>query len=52
MLDMIGILFSSVIILIVVVRSVQLDSARPWFQSVNRDVAPRPAGKTGWQRHS
>ena len=34
MLDLTGILFSSVMMLIVIVRAVQLDRTQPWFQKV------------------
>lgn len=46
MLDMLGILFSSVMILIVVVRAVRLDSVQPWFQNVKRTVASPLGGRT------
>jgi hypothetical protein len=47
---MVGILLSSVMMLIVIVRAVQLDSMQPWFQNVKRDLAPTPPGKTRWKR--
>jgi hypothetical protein len=34
MLDVAGIMFSSVMILFVVIRAVRLDRVRPWFQTV------------------
>jgi hypothetical protein len=49
MLDLAGIMFSSVMMLIVIVRAAQLDRAQPWFQAVKRKDAP-PADKRAWQR--
>ncbi len=44
MLDIAGILFSSVMVLFVVVRAVQLDRTLPWFQAIARkDAAAKPA---------
>jgi len=40
MLDLTGILISSVIMLIVIVRAAQLDSSSPWFER-----APNPEGR-------
>lgn len=42
MLDLFGILFSSIIMMLVIVRAVQLDKTQPWFQAVRR----RPAETT------
>jgi hypothetical protein len=53
MLDLAGILFSSVMMLFVIVRAVQLDRSEPWFQTISRkkedagQSAPRP-----WRRRS
>jgi hypothetical protein len=52
MLDLTGILFSSVMMLIVIVRAVQLDATQPWFQKVKRKEAPAPARLTPWKRES
>ena len=40
MLDLMGIMFSSVIMLFIIVRAVQLDSTQPWFQAVTRTKGP------------
>ena len=40
MLDLMGIMFSSVIMLFVIVRAVQLDSTQPWFQTIARNKGP------------
>jgi hypothetical protein len=52
MLDLFGIMFSSVMMLMVIIRAVQLDRAQPWFQKVKRKDAPVPAEKQGWQRRT
>jgi hypothetical protein len=41
-LDLTGILFSSVMMLIVIVRTLQMDRLQPWFQKVKRKEAPTP----------
>ncbi|MEA2727170.1 MAG: hypothetical protein QOF70_1645 [Acetobacteraceae bacterium] len=43
MLDLTGIMFSSIMMLIVIVRAVQLDGVQPWFQKVKRKEDPTPA---------
>ncbi|MFL5282239.1 MAG: hypothetical protein ACJ8AW_14950 [Rhodopila sp.] len=42
MLDLSGILFSSIIMMLVIIRAVQLDRVQPWFQTLKR----RPVEKT------
>jgi hypothetical protein len=32
MLDLLGILFSSIMMFLVILRAIQLDSTQPWFQ--------------------
>jgi hypothetical protein len=50
MLDDAGIMFSSVMILFVIVRAVRLDSVQPWFQAMTgRDDAGKTARRP-WQR--
>jgi hypothetical protein len=34
MLDLTGILFSSIMMLLVIVRAVRMDQRQPWFQSI------------------
>lgn len=52
MLDLYGILFTSVMILMVIVRALKADRTQPWFQAIRRDdVRPSP-GKRSWQRRS
>lgn len=49
MLDLAGITFSSLMMLIIITRAVQLDRSRPWFQKVKRrDDAAAAAGKRRW----
>jgi len=38
MLDLAGILFSSIMMFIVIVRAVQLDRTKPWFEGVKAKV--------------
>ena len=52
MLDLFGIMFSSVMMLMVVIRAVQLDRSQPWFQKVKREDAPAVAEKRVWRRSS
>ena len=50
MLDLTGIMFSSVMMLIVIVRAVQQDRLQPWFQAVKRKDAPAPNREAAWKR--
>lgn len=50
MLDLTGILFSSVMMLMVIIRAVQLDAIQPWFQHVKLKEAPNAANQRPWQR--
>nr|WP_294517402.1 hypothetical protein [uncultured Rhodopila sp.] len=34
MLDIVGILFSSVMMFVVIIRAVKLDRIQPWFQTI------------------
>jgi hypothetical protein len=52
MLDLTGILFSSVMMLIVVVRALQLDRSQPWFPSVRRKATPAAAATRAWRRRN
>jgi hypothetical protein len=52
MLDLTGIMFSSVMMLMVIIRALQLDRAQPWFQQVKRKGPPTPANKRAWQRRT
>jgi hypothetical protein len=49
MLDLYSIVFTSVVMLIVIVRAVQADRDTPWFQSIKK-APPSGAQKQGWQR--
>jgi hypothetical protein len=50
MLDLTGILFSSVMMIIVIVRAVQLDRSQPWFQTVKFKAKPVEARNQPWRR--
>jgi hypothetical protein len=52
MLDLTGILFSSVMMLIVIVRAVQLDREQPWFQTIKGQGTPAPARQAIWKRQN
>ena len=45
MLDLAGIMFSSIMMLIVIVRAVKLDKTQPWFQqvTVTKPAEAKPA---------
>jgi hypothetical protein len=63
-LDLVGIVFSSVMMLFVIIRAVQLDRTRPWFETAAPDEPsaqeaavkpvrgrkPRTTAQTGWVR--
>jgi hypothetical protein len=50
MLDLAGIMFSSVMILFVIVRAVQLDLIQPWFQTTSRSADAGESKRRPWQR--
>lgn len=50
MLDLTGIMFSSVMMLMVIVRAVRLDQTQPWFQAIKRKDAPVEAKTRSWRR--
>jgi hypothetical protein len=52
MLDLTGILFSSVMMMIVIVRAVRADRTEPWFQTIKRVDKPLGAQKRPWQRQT
>ena len=52
MLDLAGIMFSSVMMLIVIIRASRLDRTQPWFQPVKRKEVPAAADKRVWQRRN
>jgi hypothetical protein len=49
MLDIAGILFSTVMLLIVVIQALRLDRSQAWFQTIK--PKSRPAGRP-WSRTS
>jgi hypothetical protein len=40
MLDLAGIMFSSVIMLMGILQAVRLDQTQPWFQAIKRKAKP------------
>jgi len=51
-LDLTGIMFSSIMMLIVIVRAVRADRTEAWFQTVKRREAPVEEKKSGWRRRT
>jgi hypothetical protein len=51
MLDLAGIMFSSVMMLVIIVRAVRLDRIQPWFQTVKRNESA-DAGPPAWRQRS
>jgi hypothetical protein len=45
-------MFSSVMMVIVIIRALQLDRVQPWFQAVKRKEAPVSDDKRAWQRRN
>jgi hypothetical protein len=52
MLDLAGILFSSAMMLFVIIRAIQLDGSQPWFQAIPRRDDTTPATPRPWHRRS
>jgi hypothetical protein len=52
MLDLTGILFSSVMMLMVIVRAVRMDQVQPWFQAVKRAENSNDEPVRPWRRKS
>ena len=52
MLDLTAILFSSIMMLIVIVRAVKLDATQPWFQHVKLRGSQMAANLRAWQRRN
>ncbi len=50
MLDLAGIVFSSVMMLIIIVRALQMDRVQPWFQKIKRKEDQMPVKRLGWRR--
>ena len=50
MLDLTGIVFSSVMMLIVIIRALRLDRSEPWFQTVKPQDDKKPRSPKVWQR--
>jgi hypothetical protein len=50
MLDLTGIMFSSVMMLMVIIRALRLDREQPWFQKLKRKEGPSSSERPIWQR--
>lgn len=50
MLDVVGIFFSSVMMLLIIVRGVRLDQTRPWFETVKLKEKPAAEKTRAWRR--
>jgi hypothetical protein len=50
MLDLTGIMFSSVLMLIVIVQAVRLDRIQPWFQPLKPKTKPVEDSDRAWRR--
>jgi hypothetical protein len=52
MLDLTGIMFSSIMMLMVIIRALQLDRTQPWFQKLKRKEGSPSPEKRIWQRQN
>jgi hypothetical protein len=52
MLDLAGIMFSSVMMLFVIVRAVRLNQTQAWFQTIKRKERPAAETIRAWRRQS
>lgn len=52
MLDLTGIMFSSIMMLFVIVQAVRQDRTQPWFQTIKHKEAPVAEMAKPWQRRS
>ena len=52
MLDLAGIMFSSVMMLLVIIRAVQIDQTQPWFQTVKRKEKIQDKKSQPWRPQS
>jgi len=50
MLDLTGIMFSSIMMLMVIIRAVRMDQAQPWFQTIKLREKPADKQKRTWRR--
>ncbi len=50
MLDLSGIVISSVMMLLVIIRAIKLDREQPWYQTVKIKDAVKSAAQRPWQR--
>ncbi len=50
MLDLTGIMFSSILMLVVIVQAVRLDRIQPWFQALKPKAKPAEDNDPSWRR--
>jgi hypothetical protein len=50
MLDLAGIMFSSVMMLMVIVQAARMDQTKPWFQAIKRKVTNGEEKTGAWRR--
>jgi hypothetical protein len=52
MLDLTGIVFSSAMMVFIIVRAVQLDRITPWFQKLTAKIGAKTDGAQPWRPRS
>jgi hypothetical protein len=52
MLDTFGILFSSVMVLAIIIRAVRLDRTQPWFAQPKPPEKPEPPNTRPWRKRA
>ncbi len=50
MLDLAGIMFSSIMMMFVIIRAVKVDRTQPWFQSIKRKETAEAKQNGPWRR--
>ncbi len=50
MLDLFGITFTTIVVFLLVMRSISMDRAEPWFQTFKRRDGSKEAAAKPWQR--
>lgn len=50
MLDLFGITFTSLAVLLIAFQALRRDRAEPWFQTMKRKADPKAAKQTPWRR--
>ena len=50
MLDLFGITFTGLMMMLIAVQALKRDRAEPWFQTFKRETDPKAARQMPWQR--